>query len=89
MSGKLRCNTLYFTAEGYQNYYGNTFNTCGEGNLDKKKKLNIQQCADFCSDNADCAYFYLNVNGWCGLYSSCDSKKLRYPKEAGSTFKKA
>ena len=88
MSGKLRSNTLRFTAKGYQNYYGNTFNTCGEGNLDKKKKLNIQQCADFCSANPDCNYFYLNDNGWCGLYAACEWKNMRQPKLAGSTYKK-
>merc|ERR1719510_2730200 len=84
-------------AKGYIINFGNTYNTCGaNGYLGKQVGYdnaafiyNIQQCADFCSKNKDCAYFYLNVKGWCGLYSSCDAKKLRYPEEAGSTYRKA
>ena len=86
MSGNLASNALHLTAEGYITTYGNTFNTCGEDKLDNGKKLNIQQCADKCSGNPDCNYFYLNVNGWCGLYAACEWKNMRKPRIARSTY---
>ena len=87
LSGSFGSNTIYFAADGYTLTCGNILKTCHDDfRLEHEFNLNTQECADICSDNLECAYFYLNANGWCGLYSSCE--RLRQPGLSGSTYYK-
>ena len=85
LNGGLKSITIYFAADGYALTCGNILKTCHDDfRLEHGFNLNTQECADMCSDNLECAYFYLNANGWCGLYSSCEW--LRQPGLYGSTY---
>ena len=43
-------------------------------------------CEENCSSNNECKFYFYSNNGWCNLYSACES--TRVTKQSGTTFEK-
>ena len=63
---------FFFAVIGYQMTLSKSNNSCPhEFRIDHKHNQNIYSCYGLCDGNQDCKFIFLDVSGWCGLFSSC------------------
>ena len=82
---------LFISPKGFkfESFIADQTKTCASEYQTPGDNVQVQEaeiCEEKCSSNLDCNYYFYSNNGWCNLYSACDT--TRTPKQSGSTFRK-
>ena len=54
--------------------------------IDHKYNHNNNSCQALCDENPDCKFLFVDVTGWCALFTSCS--ELGPYQDIGYTFQK-